>query len=216
MSYLMVHQVPAAAAGLGFGGRTFEVCPQRRLLKMVQLGALVVLMSLATAACGPEPSSSTSSGPSDLSSSARAGMPEPTSDKAAGIPESLWSRGVADVLRPAGLGTGQLSPNPAPVSTVFRPDLDRIGDWRLLKINDARTQLVIQYSQGGGCARGHGVVVAETSSAVALIPTYTNQGSGACDAVLHAPSGTINLRTPLGDRRLLHLPGDGTLTEPPQ
>jgi hypothetical protein len=34
------------------------------------------------------------------------------------------------------------------VATAYKEGIERIGEWRLLGINDDRTQLIIQYSQG--------------------------------------------------------------------
>lgn len=60
------------------------------------------------------------------------------------------------------------------IATSYIEGTDRIGDWRLLDINDDRTQLIIQYSQGGPCGTAKGILIAETSAAVALVPIYQN------------------------------------------
>lgn len=199
MLTVRVQSVPATGPGCIRDRRMHR---QIGILKLVRLLSVLALTSVATAGCLAEPTSPTNAGIS-------------TSPMNAGIPESLWNQGNADALQPAGLGAGQPPATPAPVAATFRPDRDRIGDWRLLELLDGGRQLVIQYSQGGGCASGQGVIVAETPSAVALVPTYRNR-TGPCDSVLHIPTGVINLDTPLGSRHLLHLPGDGALKEPPR
>ncbi|XAS65953.1 hypothetical protein V3C33_10520 [Micrococcaceae bacterium Sec5.7] len=158
-------------------------------MRTIPVVLVIVAFSLGTAACTAEPP--------------------------AGIPTTLWNQGAADPLKPIGL-VGQGAPKPAPLATSYQEGLDDIGDWRLLEINDGGAQLVIQYSQDG-CAVGQGVIVAQTSADVALVPIYRNGPEGTpCDAVLHVPIGIITLAKPLGDRRLLHLPGDGTMQPPTQ
>lgn len=139
----------------------------------------------------------------------------PAQPPPAGIPESLWNKGTADPLEPLGLPLGQEPPKAAPIAGSYDKDLDRIGDWRLLEINDSRVRLVIQYSQGGACDFGQGVLVAQADSAVALVPIYRSRSGGTpCDAVAIEPIGVITLDEPLGDRKLLHLPADGSKESP--
>ncbi len=133
----------------------------------------------------------------------------------AGIPKSLWDQGTPDPLKPEGFAPGQKTPDPAPLVDSYRQDEDHIRDWRLLSIDDSGTHLVIRYSWGGGCDGDRGVLVAQTDSAVAIVPIYRPSTTAIpCPAFLPLHDGAITLDKPLGDRKLLHLPGDGLL--PPQ
>jgi hypothetical protein len=157
-----------------------------------------VVMAVAAAGCASEPHAPvTSENPS---------LP-------GNIPPGLWNRGTPDPLRPVGL-PGSVTPTQPLVATSYDKGTDSIGDWRLMEINDDRAKLVIQYSQGGPCATAKGILKVETSTAVALVPIYQNGPATACDAVLYVPVSTVALAEPLGDRELLHLPGDGTMETP--
>lgn len=162
------------------------------------LGAVVALTATG---CTSEPTAP--------SASEDASKPPESPSTPGNIPAHLWDQAIPDRLRPLGLA-GMGTPMPPLIATSYEEGTDRIGDWRLIDINDDRTELVIQYSQGGPCGTDKGILKAETSTAVALVPRPATP----CDSVLYAPVGTVNLDKPLGDRDLLHLPGDGTMQSP--
>ena len=56
----------------------------------------------------------------------------------------------------------------APRATAY--DSGATGTWQLLELRDGGRELVIRYSQGGGCDVAKGVLVLETSHKVALVP----------------------------------------------
>lgn len=171
---------------------------RRGLVKIYSMLPALLALSLAASACGVGPS--TGSAPSTV----------------AGIPETLWNEGQADPMRPIGLSAMQGIPAPAPRINSFQQGVDRIGGWRLLEIDDKEEHLVIEYSQGMDCEFGKGVLVAQTDSAVALVPLYeTGPKPTPCNADLHLYVGSITLDKPLGDRKLIHLPGSNDAMEPP-
>jgi hypothetical protein len=83
-----------------------------------------------------------------------------------------------------------------------------------MDMNDDRTELVIEYAQGSPCATPKGILKAETSTAVALVPLYQTGPATPCDAVLYAPVSTVTLDKPLGGRELLHIADHGTMRSP--
>jgi hypothetical protein len=158
--------------------------------------AVSAVMALTAAGCTAEP-------------------PSPSTSESAlpgNIPANLWSQGAPDPLQPVGLAG--IKPTEPLVAKSYDEGTDTIGDWRLMDINDDRTKLVIQYSQGGPCDAAKGILTAETSTAVALVPLYQNAPAMPCNAVLKTPVSTINLAEPLGDRELLHLADHGTMQNP--
>lgn len=157
--------------------------------------AVSAVMALAAAGCTSEPPAP--------SASESASLP-------GNIPVDLWNQGTPDPLRPVGLA-GNITPTQPLVATSYEDGTDTIGDWRLMDINDDRTKLVIQYSQGGPCATAKGILKAETSTAVALVPIYQNGPATPCDAVLYTPVSTVTLDKSLDDRELLHLADHGTM-----
>lgn len=159
--------------------------------------AVSAVMALAAADCTAEPPAP--------STSESASLP-------GNIPANLWNQGTPDPLRPVGLAGN--TPTEPLVATSYDEGLDTIGDWRLMDISDDRTKLVIQYSQGGPCATAKGILTAETSTAVAVVPLYQNGPATPCNAVLSTPVGTVTLDEPLGDRELLHLADHGTMQSP--
>lgn len=171
-------------------------------LAVTVLGAIVALTATS---CTSEPTAA--------SASEDARKPSESPSSPGNIPVHLWNQAVPDPLRPLGLA-GMGTPTPPLIATSYEEGTDRIGDWRLIDINEDRTELVIQYSQGGPCGTGKGILRAETSTAVALVPIYQKGPATPCDSVLYTPVGTVNLDKPLGDRDLLHLPGDGTMQSP--
>jgi hypothetical protein len=72
--------------------------------------------------------------------------------------------------------------------------------WRLNGIDDARRSLAIQYVLGG-CRPGW-VYLHETASSVLI--EAVSQPSEECGDILKNGTATIQLRQPLGNRRLLH------------
>lgn len=112
------------------------------------------------------------------------------------------------------MGLAGIKPTEPLVATSYDEGTDTIGDWRLMDINDGRTKLVIQYSQGGPCDIARGILTAETSTAVAVVPLYQNAYATPCNAVLKTPVSTITLAKPLGERELLHLADHGTMQNP--
>lgn len=159
--------------------------------------AVSALMALAAAGCTSEP-------------------PVPSISESASlpgnIPADLWNRGTPDPLRPVGLAG--IKPTEPLVAASYDEATDTIGDWRLMDINDGRTELVIQYSQGTPCATAKGILTAETSTAVALVPLYQNGPATPCNAPGYTPVSTVILDEPLGDRELLHLADHGTMQSP--
>ena len=131
-----------------------------------------------------------------------------------GIPDSLWNDAVTDTLKPIGFLPDEPNPPPVHLISAYREG-DIVGAWRLLEIRNDGMEIVIQYSQGGICDTDKGVIVAETSTEVAIVPVYRNP-TMPCNstAVLLTPSGVVTLDKPLGDRKLLHIPGDNTLPTP--
>jgi hypothetical protein len=163
----------------------------------------IFALSLAASACTAGPSSSPASSTS---------TPAPV---VAGIPATLWNQGTADALRPIGLSAAKETSKPVPLISSYQQGVDHIGAWRLLAIDDKGEKLVIQYSQGFECEMGKGVLVAQTESAVALVPLYqTGSKATPCHAILRLAAGTVTLDKPLGSRKLLHLPGSGSLEKP--
>ncbi|MFE5839595.1 hypothetical protein [Arthrobacter sp. NPDC056493] len=158
---------------------------------------LSTVMALAAAGC--------TAGQSAPSTSESASLP-------GNIPANLWNAGSPDPLRPVGIAG--LKPTEPLVATSYDAGTDTIGDWRLMDMNDDRTKLVIQYSQGGPCATAKGILTAETSTAVALVPLYQNGPATPYAAVLSTPVSTVTLDEPLGDRELLHLADHGTMQSP--
>lgn len=168
-----------------------------RPVKKLAVMALSAVMALAAAGCTSEPPAP--------STSESASLP-------GNIPANLWNQGTPDPLQPVGLAG--IKPTEPLVATSYDAATDTIGDWRLMDINDDRTKLVIQYSQGGPCDTAKGILTAETSTAVALVPLYQNGPATPCDAVLYTPVSTVILDEPLGDRELLHLADHGTMQRP--
>ncbi|MDQ0867350.1 hypothetical protein QF036_005001 [Arthrobacter globiformis] len=162
------------------------------------VSAVSAVMALAAAGCTSEPPAP--------SASVSASLP-------GNIPADLWNQGTPDPLRPAGL-VGNITPTQPLVATSYEEGIDTIGDWRLMDINHDRTKLVIQYSQGGPCATAKGILKAETSTAVALVPIYQNGSATPCNGPLNTPVSTVTLDKPLGDRELLHLADHGTMQSP--
>jgi hypothetical protein len=169
-----------------------------RPVKKLAVMAVSAVMALPAAGCTAEPPAP--------STSESASLP-------GNIPADLWNQGTPDPLRPVGL-SGNITPTEPLLATSYDEGTDTIGDWRLMDINDDRTKLVIQYSQGGPCDTAKGILTAETSTAVALVPLYQNGPATPCDAVLYTPVSTVILDEPLGDRELLHLADHGTMQRP--
>jgi hypothetical protein len=158
--------------------------------------AVSAVMALTAAGCTAEP-------------------PSPSTSESAlpgNIPANRWNQGTPDLLQPVGLAG--IKPTEPLVATSYDEGTDTIGDWRLMDINDDRTKLVIQYSQGGPCDTAKGILTAETSTAVALVPLYQNAPATPCNAILKTPVSTVLLEEPLGDRELLHLADHGTMQNP--
>jgi hypothetical protein len=112
------------------------------------------------------------------------------------------------------VGLAGIKPTEPLVATSYDEGTDTIGDWRLMDVSADRTKLVIQYAQGGPCATAKGILKAETSTAVALVPLYQNGPATPCNAPLYTPVSTVTLDKPLGDRELLHLANHGTMQSP--
>lgn len=167
-------------------------------VKKLAVMAVSAVMALAAAGCTSEPAAP--------STSESASLP-------GNIPASLWNQGTPDPLRPVGLA-GNMTPTEPLLATSYNEGTDTIGDWRLMDINDDRTKLVIQYDQGGPCATAKGILTAETSTAVALVPLYQNGPATPCNAPGYTPVSTVTLDEPLGDRELLHLADQGTMQSP--
>jgi len=114
--------------------------------------AVSAVMALTAAGCTAEP-------------------PSPSTSESAlpgNIPANRWNQGTPDLLQPVGLAG--IKPTEPLVATSYDEGTDTIGDWRLMDINDDRTKLVIQYSQGGPCDRG---LLHIASSAPVWAPTGT-------------------------------------------
>lgn len=158
--------------------------------------AVSAVMALTAAGCTAEPPSPSTS--------------ESTLPR--NIPANLWNQGTPDPLRPVGLAG--IKPTEPLVAKSYEAATDTIGDWRLMDINDDRTKLVIQYDQGTPCATAKGILTAETSTAVALVPLYQNGPGTPCNASGYTPMSTVTLDEPLGDRELLHLADHGTMQSP--
>jgi hypothetical protein len=123
-----------------------------------------------------------------------------------GIPSSLWNTASPDPLNPPGLPENYRPvPEAAPRAQSY-DSTNSIGSWKLLEITNNGLNLVIRYSQGGGCDVSKGVYVAETADAVALVPMYFEPHK-LCVSTgeLRVPTAVISLSNPLGKRELLHL-----------
>lgn len=132
----------------------------------------------------------------------------------AGIPDPVWNTAVADPLEPIGLLRDQANPSRVHRVPTYRSG-DVVGAWRLLEIRNGGRQLVLQYSQGGECDTDKGVVLAETTTEVAIAPVYRHPAMPIpCVAMLLTPSGIVTLDKPLGNRKLLHIPGDNAFPMP--
>lgn len=122
-----------------------------------------------------------------------------------GIPSSAWETATVDPLQPAGLPTG--FPRPGAAQRAEGYDMrNTVGFWKLIQLRNGGRELVIRYSQGGGCDVPKGVFVAETDEKVAVVPMYFSP-LAPCTATteLRAPTAIVTLSTALGDRQLLHL-----------
>ncbi|XAS66812.1 hypothetical protein V3C33_15210 [Micrococcaceae bacterium Sec5.7] len=129
----------------------------------------------------------------------------------AGFPDTLWNAATVDPLQPAGLLPDE-HPQPVHLVPTYRSG-DEVGAWRLLETGDGGKQLVIRYSQAGECQTDKGVIVVETSTEVAIVPVYRNPATPCQDvAALQTPSGIVDLAQPLGNRKLLHIPGDNAFS----
>src|SRR6478735_3847104 len=166
----------------------------QRVLAVMTVSAVLVV---AAAGCTSEPAAPSTSESAPLPGN---------------IPAELWSQGTPDLLRPVGLAG--ITPTEPRVATSYDQGTDTIGDWRLMDINGDRTKLVIQYEQGTPCATAKGILKAETSAAVALVPLFQNGPATPCNASGYTPVSTVILDEPLGDRELLHLADHGTMRSP--
>lgn len=130
----------------------------------------------------------------------------------AGVPSSWWNTARPDPLTPPGLPKGAAAPRVAPRATAYDSG-DTVGTWQLLELRDGGRELVIRYSQGGGCDVAKGVLVLETSHKVALVPMYVEPHTPCFTSDgRHIPTAVVTLSAPLGSRELLHLPaGDKAL-----
>src|SRR5690349_2662160 len=115
--------------------------------------AVSAVLGMAAAGCTSEPA---------------APSPSESASLPGNIPAELWNQGTPDPLRPVGLAG--IKPTEPLVATSYDEGTDTIGDWRLMDVSADRTKLVIQYAQGGPCATAKGILKAETSTAVALVP----------------------------------------------
>lgn len=123
-----------------------------------------------------------------------------------GIPSSQWNAASPDPLNPPGLPENYRPiPGAAPRAHSY-DSTNTIGSWKLLEITNNGLDLVIRYSQGGGCDVSKGVYVAETADAVALVPMYFKAHKPCVSTgELRVPTAVITLSRPLGKRELLHL-----------
>lgn len=125
-----------------------------------------------------------------------------------GIPASAWEGATVDPLKPVGMPKGFPAPGPVQLAEAYDSG-NTIGTWRLIELRNDSQEIVIQYSQGGGCTVSKGVYVAETDEKVALVPVYdVPNTSCTSNSSLRAPFGIVTLSRPLGQRQLLHVPGE--------
>ena len=81
----------------------------------------------------------------------------------------------------------------------------RSEGWTLTGMDSDGRRLFITYAIGDPCSESAGVLVEESARTVTLTATTrVVRGGGNCQSVLRTAEGYVDLKQPLGTRRLLH------------
>jgi hypothetical protein len=111
--------------------------------------------------------------------------------------------GYVDALTAKGPVAGKIGP--VPLLTAAQ-DGDLSVAWRLIGMSPDTGQLWLKYVAGdGSCYFPAGFSVKETGQSVTLTAMVRKRGPGsACRMPLNMGSGYLDLKAPLGDRKLIH------------